>query len=501
MLLQITLAIADDSLRKRIRPLLRQADARVEVIKGKRNLWDRAYSRNGDVVIIDHASLAVALSAGAELTGDYPKAPAVIAVTESESAEEHGELVASGCEAVLQASLSDSGFIEAIEAILDRRRERSQMSLARRPLAAPRFADFVSESAAMLEFMEVAHRVMKSKTSLLILGETGVGKEHLARAIHAEGPRSAGPFVAINCGALPESLMESELFGHEEGAFTGATRSRKGAFELAHDGTIFLDEIGDMPLHLQVKLLRVLQEHEVRRVGADEAFEVNVRVMAASNRDIDAEVEAGHFRRDLYYRLGVVTLEVPPLRERREDIPALAASYLIYHRSKVGREVDRISPEAMSALCIYSWPGNVRELINVIERAMLLCRDQEITLADLPPGVRKYVPARDWFLGIPRRAEEIPSGWLERPLKELRDSMVAELERVYLTALLAETGGQIGQTANRAGMEPRSLYDKMRRYNLAKEDFRPSRHGKRCPARPCPPAASYRPSASSAEAT
>lgn len=479
MLLQVILAIADDNLRKRIRPLLRETDARVEVIKGKRNLWDRAYSRNADVIIIDHASLETVLSGGAELAGEYPKDPAVIVVTESESAQEHAELVASGCEAVLQASLSGAPLLEAIEAILEKRRDLLLMSLAQRPLASPRLADFVSESPAMLEFMEVAHRVMKSNTSLLILGETGVGKEHLARAIHAEGTRGGGPFVAINCGALPESLMESELFGHEEGAFTGATRTRKGAFELAHDGTIFLDEIGDMPIHLQVKLLRVLQDHEVRRVGADEQFDIDVRVMAASNRDIDAEVEAGRFRRDLFYRLGVVTLEVPPLRERREDIPTLATCYLDYHNLRVGRQIDHISPEAMSALCIYSWPGNVRELINVIERATLLCRDDEITLADLPPGVTKYIPTRDPFLGIPRRAAEVPSAWLERPLKELRDSMVAELERVYLAALLAETGGQISQTASRAGIVPRSLYDKMRRYHLTKEDFKPPRRGKR----------------------
>jgi transcriptional regulator with GAF, ATPase, and Fis domain len=327
----------------------------------------------------------------------------------------------------------------------------------------------------MQAFMDTVHRVVHSTTSLLILGETGTGKERLARAIHAGSPRGGGPFVPVNCGALPESLMESELFGHEEGAFTGATRARKGAFELAHRGTMFLDEIGDMPLHLQVKLLRVLQDREVQRVGGERPFVVDVRVMAASNRDLEKEVEDRRFRQDLYYRLSVVTLEVPPLRERKEDIPALARSYVDFHRPHAGREIHGIEEKAVEALVRYAWPGNVRELINVIERAMLLCRTDTVTLADLPVGIQGFVPPHAGGVTIPRNPEDVPSAWLARPLRELRDAMAADLERVYLAAMLRETNGRIGETSERAGIDPRSLFDKMKQYGLAKGDFKPGK--------------------------
>ena len=264
-------------------------------------------------------------------------------------------------------------------------------------------------------------------------------------------------------------------FGHEEGAFTGATRARRGSFELAHGGTIFLDEVGDMPLHLQVKLLRVLQEREVQRVGGERPFEVDVRIMAASNRDLAKEVKDGQFRQDLYYRLSVVTLEVPPLRERKEDIPALARSYIGFHQPRIGCEVYDIDTEAVEALVRYAWPGNVRELINVIERAMLLCRTDTITPADLPVGIQGFVPPQANGISIPRNPADVPSAWLARPLKELRDSMLADLERVYLAAILRETNGKIGQTAQRARIDPRSLHDKMKQYGLTKEDFRPKK--------------------------
>jgi transcriptional regulator with PAS, ATPase and Fis domain len=215
-----------------------------------------------------------------------------------------------------------------------------------------------------------------------------VGKERLARAIHAESRRSKGPFVAVNCAALSESLLESEPFGHEEGAFTGATRSHRGCFEIAHKGVIFLDEIGELPNHLQVKLLRALQDREITRVGSEQSFQVDVRMMAATNRDPREEVKTKRLREDLYYRLNVVTLTIPPLRQRSEDIPDIVASYLPWLRPRVGRDVTSIAPEALEALAHYSWPGNVRELINVIERAMLLCEGEQIRLADLPDTIR-----------------------------------------------------------------------------------------------------------------
>ena len=475
MLLRVILAVTDDAVKRRIRQILRQMDVMVEVLKGKKDVWNRAVAKGGDVLLVGQDSVEDAIERGIEIDPSLLSTPAVVAISDYHSPQEHADLIASGCDGVLQADLPDETLREALSTILEKRRGLVDASLVRRPVATPQLSDFASDSPAMQTFMDTVRRVVQSNTTLLILGETGTGKERLARAIHAESPRSGGPFVAVNCGALPESLLESELFGHEEGAFTGATRARKGSFELAHGGTMFLDEIGDMPLHLQVKLLRVLQEHEVQRVGGELPFEVNVRVMAASNRDLEKEVENRQFRQDLFYRLSVVTLEVPPLRDRKEDIPALARSYVNFHRPRVGREVYDIEAEAVEALGRYAWPGNVRELINVIERAMLLCRTDTITLVDLPVGIQGFVLPKASGIVIPRDPADVPSAWLARPLWELRDSMDADLERVYLAAMLRETCGKIGQTAERAGIDPRSLFDKMKQYGLAKEDFRPKK--------------------------
>jgi transcriptional regulator with PAS, ATPase and Fis domain len=364
------------------------------------------------------------------------------------------------------------------------RREQLEKRNERALGLTPRLSDFVTSSPAMQAFMGLVHRVVASDTSLLVLGETGVGKEHLARAIHAESPRARGPFVSVNCGALTETLLESELFGHEEGAFTGATRSRRGCFELAHRGTLFLDEIGELPAHLQSKLLHVLQRHEIQRLGSESKVPIDVRVVAATNRDIGEEVRARRFRNDLYYRLSVVSLSIPPLRARREDISALADAYVEYYRQHIRRDVRRVAPEALEAMGRYSWPGNVRELVNIIERAMLLANHDEITLADLPDSLRgqpvaeTLEPFAATVLSRPNSAED----WTLASLEEVRRRALESVERAYLSALLLQTGGRIGATAARAGIQPRSLFEKMRRYGLRKEDFRAqnpllTRHG------------------------
>ncbi len=475
MLLRVVVAVADDALRKRLRLLLRAIpDIVIDVAKGKGELWERALAKEGDILVVDEAVAYSIAGKPAATNPDSPQQPAVVAMTNSISPAEHTKLIEAGCDWVLYNELEDARLVGAFRTILTKQMDLVRAALTRKPLATPSLDDFVSESPTMREFMEVVRRVVHSDASLLILGETGVGKERLARAIHAEGPRAAGPFVAVNCGALPEALLESELFGHEEGSFTGATRSRRGAFELAHGGTIFLDEVGDMPIHLQVKLLRVLQDHEVQRIGAEAGFRVDVRVVAASNRDLAAEVEAKRFRQDLFYRLSVVTLTVPALRDRREDIPALARSYVGFHRPRIGREVYGVAPQAVDALCRYPWPGNVRELINVIERAMLLCKGREISLEELPTSIRTWGKAAG-TPAFPRRAEDIPEAWLARPLKDLRDEVVTGLEKAYLTAVLKATGGRIGRTAERPGLQPRSLYEKMREYGLTKEDFKVGR--------------------------
>jgi DNA-binding NtrC family response regulator len=271
--------------------------------------------------------------------------------------------------------------------------------------------------------------------------------------MHAAGPRGSEPFVVVNCGAIPETLMESELFGHEKGAFTDAHRARRGHFEVAHGGTIFLDEIGEVPTHLQVKLLRVLQEKEIQRIGSEKPTTVDVRLIASTNRDLKEEMALKRFRPDLYYRLSVVTLRIPALRERREDIPLLAETYLTRFRLDLNATATRISPRTMEALLSYSWPGNVREVINVLERAVLLCEGDEITLDDLPEEITESLAA-------PEMASQAKRAWSDA------------FERTYLNELLEATQGRISETASRAGIDPRSLYDKMRRHGLRKEDFK-----------------------------
>jgi DNA-binding NtrC family response regulator len=252
-------------------------------------------------------------------------------------------------------------------------------------------------------------------------------------------------------------------------------RSRKGCFELAHRGTIFLDEIGEMPLHLQVKLLRVLEDRSIRRLGGERMIDVDARIMAATNRDLEEEVKAKRFRSDLYYRLSVVSLTIPPLRERREDVPALVQSYLQHFRAAVGKHVSSVSQEAMAALQEYSWPGNVRELINTMERAVLLCHGSGIGISDLPAAV-----ARATRVGGPSaqatqrevRERSVSRGLLDRPFHDAKREAIASFERKYICRLLESTGGRVGETAEAAGISERALRDLMRRHGLRKEDFR-----------------------------
>jgi DNA-binding NtrC family response regulator len=327
----------------------------------------------------------------------------------------------------------------------------------------------------MQQFLDTARRVVATDTTLLLLGETGVGKEWLARAVHAEGPRAAAPFVAVNCSALPETLLESELFGHTKGAFTGATRARRGYFELAHGGTILIDEIAELPLHLQVKLLRVLEERRIQPLGSERSISVDVRVLAATNRDLEIEVREKRFRTDLFFRLNVVSLTLPPLRERCEDIPELLKSYIDHFRIRLPSEVASVHPDALEALTVYDWPGNVRELINVVERAVLMATGPEIMLVDLPEAVQRCGPGG----GVPGRRGQLGLGfarggrrWTESPWRIVRQEVLEEAEYRYLSELLGLCSGRVGEVASRAGMTPRSLFEKMRRYGLRKEDFR-----------------------------
>jgi two-component system response regulator AtoC len=474
MLFRVLLSIRNVALRRYIQKSL--PDVMLENVNLRKPFYERFANVNVDCIVIDRILLPEPISRNIAHLRQFPDSPAVIVLSENEYPEDRARLLAAGCEAVLNSTLPPQTLCETFATILERLRLRKdEYFKQRRSTTQSRLSDFISISPAMRAFMNVVYRVVNSDAPLLIQGETGVGKERLSRAIHAESFRSASPFVAVNCGALPESLLESELFGHEEGAFTGATRSRRGCFELAHRGTIFLDEISEMPVHLQVKLLRVLQEYEIQPVGAEKAIKIDIRLIASTNRNLDEEIRLGRFRKDLYYRLSVVSLSIPPLRERREDIPSLVKSHIAFLRPRIGG-ANAVAPEVMAALCEYSWPGNVRELINVIERALLLCNQDEITLVDLPDSIRgtASAPAKEQqsisdMLKLPTDSSKF---LLEQPWPTARRMFLNHLEREYFKHLLESTKGHIGQTAKRANIRPRSLFDKMRKHGLHKEDFK-----------------------------
>jgi transcriptional regulator with PAS, ATPase and Fis domain len=305
----------------------------------------------------------------------------------------------------------------------------------------------VSKNPAMYRVFDLAKSAAKRQSTILILGESGTGKELLARAIHAESPRQASPFVAVSCAALTETLLESELFGHEKGSFTGAVARRKGRFEQADGGTLFLDEIGDISPKLQLDLLRVLEERKVTRVGGTEPVDVDVRIIAATNRDLKKAVADGQFREDLYYRLNVIPILLPPLRERREDIPLLIEHFLEHLSVETDRQVEGVSADALAALMRHDWPGNVRELRNVLERGMVVAKDKFIQPEDLG------------LSGSGIRAETLdPSLTLD------------EVERRHITAVLHHTGGNVTQAARTLDIDRVTLYNKIRKYGLRRND-------------------------------
>ncbi|HTM22854.1 MAG TPA: sigma-54 dependent transcriptional regulator [Kofleriaceae bacterium] len=466
MLIRVAVVCESAALRRRAERLAALPDAVVE--SGARSL--RELGDLPDGILVERALLEPDMPAAIRRVVDTPERPALVVLAEREDQHQRAALLAAGAAAVLPVGLSDDELQSTLATIFYRQRdERTARDFG--PDARPQLDDFATANPAMQELHATALKVADSDTSLLILGETGTGKEWLARAIHNHGARATAPFVPVNCAAIPEALLESEFFGHERGAFTGALRARRGHFELAHRGTLFLDEIGDLPASVQAKLLRVLQEHEIQPVGAERTLRVDVRVIAATNRDLAADVDDGRFRRDLYYRLGVVTLYIPPLRDRREDIPDLVRGCLAWFSARLRRPVREVDPAALNALVAYGWPGNVREMFNVIERAVLLCAGNRLGLGDLPEEVARG--RRRLVTESGPRNTPLPPVWIDRPWRVVRSQALAELERRYLSELLRATSGRVGQAARRAGMDPRSLFEKMRKHGLRRSDFQP----------------------------
>ena len=345
---------------------------------------------------------------------------------------------------------------------LERRRLRAQAQTLRRELEGVfSFHNLVGKSAAMKDVYQLLEQASQLDITVLLNGETGTGKELAARAIHYHSPRKERRFVPVNCGALPGELVESELFGHAKGSFTGAVGAKPGLFEEAEGGTLFLDEIGELPLAVQVKLNRALQEKEIRRVGDNRPSKVDVRVIAATHRDLKAEAAAGRFREDLYYRLNVFPVVLPGLRDRREDIPLLTAHFLEKHAGALRKEISDFEADALRALTGYPWPGNVRELENALERAVAVAKGAKIALRDLPPDVK----------GTQEGA--IPGEVLSKmPYREAVELARDRVSRDYLTVLLREHEGNVTHAAAQAGMERESLHRLLKRYGIRSEDFK-----------------------------
>ncbi len=448
--MKLTILVADDE--KNIREGLREALAldgyEVVLAADGKEALDAMNRGDVDLVITD---LKMPHVSGEELlrhvASQYPTVPAIILTG-------HGTI-----ESAVQA-MHDGAYdfltkpvnLDRLSLMVKRALSNRELALQNRAMQEElerrsQFASIIGKSAEMKQVFEMVRQVAPSRSSVLITGESGSGKEMIAEALHYNSPRKDKPFIKVHCAALTETLLESELFGHEKGAFTGAITRKRGRFELAHLGTLFLDEIGEINQNVQIKLLRVLEEKKFERVGGEETIEVDVRLIAATNRDLKDAISKGQFREDLYYRLNVVNIHLPPLRERKEDIPLLAASFLKEFSQENGKSIDGIDPKARLALYNYSWPGNVRQLRNSIESAVVLCKGTMITLEDLPPNIRGDSGSDDYL--------RLPVG-----------TSLAEVEKEVIRTTLGRVGGNKSRTAEILGIGRKTLHRKIEEYGL-----------------------------------
>jgi two-component system, NtrC family, response regulator AtoC len=395
------------------------------------------------------------------LTAEYPDVP-VVMITAHGSVESAVEAVKLGAFDYLEKPFEQEQIRQVVAKALNTYALARRDARPEEPSGQHGRFRLVGQSPAIRTIYGVVEKVANTPSTVLISGESGTGKELIARALHENSSRHAGPFIKINCAAIPKTLMESELFGYDKGAFTGAVGAKPGRFELAHGGTLFLDEIGEIPIEMQVKLLRVLQESEFERVGGIKTIKVDVRLVTATNRDLLAEVGAGAFREDLFYRLNVVPIHIAPLRERREDIPLLADHFIAKFNGRLKKEIASITPEAIERLIAYQWPGNIRELENLMERTMLFCEGPAIRVSDLPVEVTGASPSA---------AATSPAGDEGgRPAPEsLKEAVRAETERVereLIQKALDATGGNVTQAARKLKISRKSLQTKMKELGL-----------------------------------
>jgi DNA-binding NtrC family response regulator len=456
------LLVEDDEIAREQLQTLLQADPNLQVqaLSNGELAIDELSKHPYSIVITD---LRMPLCDGMDLIREVQRRgwPSTVIVTTGHGRiEEAVEAIRLGAYDFLTKPIQIDELRRVVQRALRERALQDEVALLRAELQ-ERFSFFniLSKNPKMHAIFEMVGNLAHTNTTVLIEGETGTGKEQVARAIHQASSIRNGPLVAVNCAALPETLLESELFGHEKGSFTSAASQRKGRFELANGGTIFLDEVGDVPATMQAKLLRVLQERRFERVGGSEVIEVDVRVIAATNRSLRQMVKQGKFREDLYYRLDVVKIDLPPLRERAEDIPLLATHFAAKYAT-AGEAPKQLSPTAMEVLLRHEWPGNIRELENVVERACVTTRGNTIQPENLPPEIS--APSS------PKAPFQID---LARPLPELVRETVANLERQYIQKALRKTRGHVGRCAKICCLSRRSITTKIAEYGLDRTAF------------------------------
>ena len=446
-----SILVVDDDLAHRtmLRTLLASWGYEVSEADDGRAAIEAVHGQPFDLVLMDIRMIHVSgIEALEEIKAFNPAIP-VILMTAYASVETAVEALKKGAYDYLTKPLDFDELKLAIARAMEHSRLKEENQLLRESLGL-KFdrRNLIGRSAVMTKLLETVTQVAPSEATVLVTGESGTGKEVIAGAIHYNSPRREGPFIKINCAAIPETLLESELFGHEKGSFTGADRRREGKFRQADGGSIFLDEVSEMSLAMQVRLLRVLQEREITRVGGEEVIRVNVRVITATNRDLPAAIEAGRFRKDLFYRLNVVTLHVPPLRERKDDIPPLAEHFLKMFAEKNRKRVRGFTPQAMDRLLRYDWPGNVRELMNTVERGVVLTRSEYIDEGELTPVLLKQHEEETVLPG------EVPTASLEA------------LEKATILKTLEQTGGNKSEAARRLGITRRTLHQKLKKYGM-----------------------------------
>jgi two-component system response regulator PilR (NtrC family) len=446
--------VVDDerSMRELLAIMLKQAGHEVVVADGGEAAIQALETTTFDLVITDLRMRRVDGLAVLRAAKEHSPQTVVLVVTAFASTETAVEAMKLGAYDYLTKPFKLDEIKLTIANALERKRLQDENRALKRQLRRERsFENFIGKSRQMLDIFDTIRKAAESVSTVLVTGESGTGKELVARAIHDESPRRNGPFVSVNCGAIPETLMESELFGHAKGAFTGAVADAIGLFSAAAGGTLFLDEITEVPASVQVKLLRAIQEREIRRVGDTRDVKVDVRLIAASNRDVAKAVADGALREDLFYRLNVIPIHLPPLRERREDIPSLAAYFTTRLSAELGRPVRGVTPEALAILEHYHWPGNVRELENVIERALVLGSGDQLEASALPPDLRR-----------PRSVREIP---VEIPEAGLDlEATLSQIEQRYIQMALARTGGVQTRAAELLRVSFRQFRYKLQKY-------------------------------------